>query len=319
AFLLADALRSFWENGGGSALIISVGTYEQEGKEKKAIHFDKALAKLAKAKENRLLVIPEAILLSDKDYRSLSNKMLSTAARTRSFALLDVKYEVGQNVSTAAQNFRNSINSNHTKEGAAYFPYVKLNEASWMGPSASVAGQIVGRDASKGVWKAPANIALTVDELERNISEGEQQILNTDPHAGLSINAIRSFSGRGILIWGARTLDANSNEWRYVPVRRFILMLDREVSAILQKYKQAPNSQASWNAIKTEVETLLADFWRKAAFSGSKAKAAYFVKVGLGETMTQQDIQDGNIVLELGVAMTRPAEFIIRKHTLSLE
>ncbi|MEM6806484.1 MAG: hypothetical protein AAF696_34110 [Bacteroidota bacterium] len=67
AFLLAGALKSFWENGGGSALIISVGTYELEGKEKKAMHFDKALAKLAKAKDNRLLVIPEAILLSDKD------------------------------------------------------------------------------------------------------------------------------------------------------------------------------------------------------------------------------------------------------------
>lgn len=318
-FLLDYALQSFWGNGGAKAQVISVGTYKEEGREKKAAHFSKWLSKLGKAEANSLLILPDAVLLSDKDYRSLSNEILSTSARTGSFALLDVKYEIGESLSNLSQNFRNTISSNHRKEGAAYFPYIKTANSPWMGPSAAVAGQIVKLDVAKGVWKAPANIALTVNSLERNVSEMEQRTLNVDVNAGLSINAIRSFPGRGVLIWGARTLDGNSNEWKYVPVRRLMLMLDKDVANILQKYKKEDNTQMTWLAIKKEVEQLLSHLWRKGAFSGSKAKDAYFVKVGLGETMTAQNVQNGDIILELGVAMTRPAEFIISKHSLKLE
>lgn len=311
-FLLAHAMESFWKNGGKQARIISCGKYTSEGQNKAASHFLQALAKIGTAKENTIILSPDAILLSEGDYASLSREMLLKASQTGSFALLDLQYDFGESPSTAASQFRTQIAGPHLKEGAVYWPYVKQSSSPWMGPSALVAGKIATLDASRGVWKAPAGTeALFAESIEQNPSTGEIQSLQVHPSTGISINPLRTLPGKGILVWGSRSLAGNDNEWRYVPVRRLALQLEIEMDALMKINRNSPNTSSTWANIKTEAQNILFDLYRRGAFQGSKAEQGFYVKIGLGETMTQVDINQGRMILELGFAPLKPAEFII--------
>lgn len=311
-FLLAHAMESFWKNGGKEARIISCGKYSLEGQNKSASHFLQALAKVGLAKRNTIILSPDAILLSDADYASLSREFLLKASQTGSFAILDLKYDFGESPSAAASQFRTQIAGPHLKEGAVYWPYVKQNSSPWMGPSALVAGKIAALDSNKGVWKAPAGTeALFAESIEQNPSNGDIQSLQAQPSTGISINPLRTLPGKGILVWGSRTLAGNDNEWRYVPVRRLALQLEIEMEAIMENYRSSPNTSATWNSIKSDAKDVLNDLFRKGAFQGQTASKAFFIKIGLRETMTQVDINQGRMILELGFAPLKPAEFII--------
>lgn len=312
-FMLAYSLEMFWKNGGEQAQVLSLGSYEQEGAQKKAQHFSKGLQKLALSPKPQLLLLPDVVLLSQADYGIVCKEALLHAKKYGRFALLDVQSIAGDNTSNAAQRFRTLIAGHHLIEGAAYWPYVKLADGPWIGPSGLVAGRIVDYDQNKGVWKAPAGVeAVFAHQIQFQISQAEIESLQQDP-TGLSINPLRSLPGKGIIIWGARTLAGNDTEWRYVPVRRFAILLDREVNEILAAHKSSPNTAATWNTIKKEIEALLMDYYRKGAFPASKASHAFFVKIGLRETMTQRDINQGNMIVELGFAPLKPAEFVVLK------
>ncbi len=179
-------------------------------------------------------------------------------------------------------------------------------------PSAAVAGIIAQVDASRGVWKAPANVALSqVVEPCVAIDKGEQQDMNVDVIAGKSINAIRSFIGKGSLIWGARTLKGNDNEWRYVSVRRLFNMVEESVQKASHFAVFEPNTPFTWLKLKTMIENYLENLWRQGALFGETPEAAFFVNVGLGQTMTEDDINNGLMNIEIGLAAVRPAEFIV--------
>ena len=180
-------------------------------------------------------------------------------------------------------------------------------------PSCAVAGRYADVDNSRGVWKAPANIGLTCTvRPEIIIGEREQETLNVDTNAGKSINAIRSFPGRGpAIIWGARTLAGNDNEWRYVPVRRFFNMVEESVKKSTVQFVFEPNDNNTWIRVKAMIENYLHLQWIAGALMGASPKDAFFVHVGLGQTMTAQDILEGRLVIEIGLAVLRPAEFII--------
>jgi len=311
-FLLAHAMESFWKNGGKQASIISCGKYNAEGQSKSAAHFLQAIAKIGTAKRNTIILSPDAILLSDSDYASVSRELLLRASQTGSFAILDLKYDFGESPSAAASQFRTQIAGPHLREGAVYWPYVKQSNSPWMGPSALVAGKIAALDDGKGVWKAPAGTeALFAESIEQNPSSGEIQQLQVHTSTGISINPLRNLPGKGILVWGSRTLAGNDNEWRYVPVRRLALLLEIEMEAILKNYRTSPNTSATWSSIKSDAKDVLDDLFRKGAFQGQTTSKAYFLKIGLRETMTQVDINQGRMILELGFAPLKPAEFII--------
>ena len=183
-------------------------------------------------------------------------------------------------------------------------------------PSGAVAGAYVRNDVDHGVWKAPANISLTaIKKPSVAIPDQFQESLNVDPTSGKSINAIRHFSGKGILIWGARTLAGNDNEWRYVPVRRFYNVVEASVQEGTAWVVFEPNDANTWGKVKSIIENFLLDYWRKGALVGSKPEDAFFVNVGLGETMTTADIQQGRIRIQIGLAVVRPAEFVIIRIT----
>lgn len=128
---------------------------------------------------------------------------------------------------------------------------------------------------------------------------------------GKSINTIRSFTGKGVLVWGARTLAGNDNEWRYIPVRRFFIMVEESLRSSTSFVVFEPNDTNTWIRLKSMIANFLTLQWKCGALAGSKPDDAFYVKVGLNETMTLLDISEGRIIIEVGMAMLRPAEFTI--------
>lgn len=179
-------------------------------------------------------------------------------------------------------------------------------------PSSAVAGVYAQVDSTRGVWKAPANLSLQlVSGLTKRITEAANGDLNIDPTAGKSINAIRAFTGKGILIWGARTLAGNDNEWRYISVRRFFNMVEESCKKASEGFVFEPNDANTWVKVQGMIENYLTTLWRQGALQGAKPENAFYVAVGLNKTMTAQDILEGKMVVEIGMAVVRPAEFII--------
>lgn len=178
-------------------------------------------------------------------------------------------------------------------------------------PSGAIAGLYARIDRERGVWKAPANAGLIgVLAPSVKISDEEQMTLNVDPNSGKSINAIRSFPGRGTLVWGARTLAGNSGEWKYVNVRRLFIMAEESIQKATNFAVFEPNTASTWIKVKTMIEGFLYNLWQQGALAGAKPEQAYYVKVGLNITMTSQDILDGIMRVDVGLAASRPAEFI---------
>lgn len=176
----------------------------------------------------------------------------------------------------------------------------------------AVAGIYTRVDNDRGVWKAPANVSVArVVAPTVKITDATQGGMNIDPNGGKSVNAIRSFTGRGILVWGARTLDGNDNEWRYISVRRFFNFVEESVKKASYRFVFEPNDANTWNSIRAMIENFLTIQWNLGALQGAKPDQAFFVRVGLGQTMTAQDILEGRLIVEIGMAVVRPAEFII--------
>src|SRR5207249_9220383 len=175
-------------------------------------------------------------------------------------------------------------------------------------------------DTKRGVWKAPANVALAdviepMVKLDNNMQDG----LNVDADTGKSINALRAFAGKGTLVWGARTLAGNDNEWRYVSVRRLFITIEESTKKASAFAVFEPNDQSTWLKVKAMIESYLYGLWQQGALAGSKPEDAYYVHVGLGTTMTPQDVLEGRMIVEIGVAAVRPAEFIVLRFSHKMQ
>ncbi len=187
-------------------------------------------------------------------------------------------------------------------------------------PSGSVCGVYCSVDRDRGVWKAPANVSVNnVHSLAVAITDHDQESLNVDASAGKSINVIRSFPGKGNLVWGARTLMGNDNEWRYVSVRRFFNLVEESVKKATMPFVFEPNDANTWVKIKSMIENYLTLKWRAGALAGAKSTEAFFVHVGVPATMTAQDVLEGRIIVEIGMAVVRPAEFIILRFSIKMQ
>lgn len=177
-------------------------------------------------------------------------------------------------------------------------------------PSAAMAGIYTMVDNASGVWKAPANVSLnSVISPAVTISHDDQEDLNVTPQ-GKSINAIRAFIGEGTLVWGARTLDGNSLDWRYIQVRRTMIMLEESIRLATKAYVFENNVANTWVTIKSMIRNFLTGIWKRGGLAGASPDDAFSVHVGLGETMTPEDILEGILRVTVLVALVRPAEFI---------
>ena len=194
------------------------------------------------------------------------------------------------------------------------------NQGVVLPPSGAVVGIYAMVDEDRGVWKAPANVSISaVKGPTVNVTHEDQESLNVDTEAGKSVNAIRAFTGKGTLVWGARTLAGNDNEWRYVPVRRFFNMVEESVKKATAQFVFEPNDANTWVKVRAMIENFLTLQWRAGALAGAKQEHAFYVRVGLGQTMTAQDILNGYMHVEIGMAVVRPAEFIILKFSHKMQ
>jgi hypothetical protein len=220
------------------------------------------------------------------------------------------------NIDAAALAYKSNTEANLLESFGTYRDIVRGVNSTLTAcpPSGAIAGIYALVDGQRGVWKAPANVSLTgVIAPTYALDSDDTDNLNVDATAGKSVNAIRSFVGKGTLVWGARTLAGNDNEWRYISVRRFFNMVEESVKKSTYWAVFEPNDANTWVKVRGMIESYLTQKWREGALAGSTTKDAFFVRCGLGTTMSSQDILEGRMYVEIGMAVVRPAEFIILK------
>lgn len=349
ANLLWYAINLYFKNGGGRCYVVSVdstATALAKGR------FEAGLAELEREDEPTLVVMPEIVALSQDDFDDLNKQALAHCAKLADrFAILDVRED-------EVDDSRTGYGADNLAYGAAYHPYlltsinhvvdeatVKVGDANTtlaslkssntslynqvkknlaeqrvtLPPSAAIAGIYARVDRERGVWKAPANVGvMSVLGPVTQITHDEQESLNVDPTTGKSINAIRAFAGRGTLVWGARTLAGNDNEWRYVPVRRLFIMIEESTKKASAFAVFEPNDATTWLKVKGMIESYLYGLWEQGALQGAKPDDAYYVNVGLGKTMSPQDVLEGRMIVDIGIAAVRPAEFIVLRFSHKL-
>lgn len=243
-----------------------------------------------------------------------TNKKKADVARDAAYIACGNAIAVFRYVEKSTDEFEKNLNN------ALLVAFGKFKELTTKGAEAlnllpvggAIAGIYAKTDNERGVWKAPANVSLSaVVSPAVKISHEQQAEYNVDVNSGKSINIIRSFTGKGILVWGARTLAGNDNEWRYVNVRRFFNFVEESVKKSTEQFVFEPNDANTWVKVQAMIENFLTTLWRQGALQGVKPEHAFYAAVGLGKTMTALDILEGRMIIEIGMAAVRPAEFII--------
>jgi hypothetical protein len=185
---------------------------------------------------------------------------------------------------------------------------VQMNDM--LPPSAAMAGVFSRVDSSKGVWNAPANVTLNQVEKPTTKLNGKQQEDLNMPVNGKAIDALRVFPGRGTVVWGARTLDGNSPDYRYIQVRRTLIYIEQSVKAALNQFVFAANTGQTWATVVSMVSGFLQNLWSQGGLMGATAQEAFSVECGVGSTMTGTDILNGYMIVQVTLQLIRPAEFI---------
>ncbi len=230
-----------------------------------------------------------------------------------SFAVLDVPRELTK--PNDVLTHKEKIDSDYA---ALYHPWIQVYDSlnkkpAYIPPSGAVAGIYARSDIERGVHKAPANeVVYNAIGLEVLYNKAEQDILNP---AG--VNLIRALPGQGIRVWGARTTSSNSL-WKYVNVRRLFIYLEESIKAETNWAVFEPNDEMLWSRVGRTIRAFLRDMWRNGALVGSTEDQAFFVNIGR-DTMSQNDILNGRLICEIGVAPSRPAEFVIFRITQYME
>lgn len=261
------------------------------------------------------------------DYADTAAKEKETFHKQLQDKILELYTSLGVAVAGVDKSTFAKLNTTFLSKINTFFNSIfeaKLKEAFmniplYLPPSPAVAGVYASVDRIRGVWKAPANVSLnSVIKPEVFLSDLDQEDFNVDAENGKSINCIRQFVGRGNIVWGARTLAGNNNEWKYVNVRRFFNMVEESCQNATRQFVFEPNDANTWVRVKGMIDNYLTNLWRVGALQGAKPEHAFYVAVGLNQTMTQDDILNGMLIVEIGLAVVRPAEFIILRFSHKL-
>lgn len=258
--------------------------------------------------EISIVYVPDLHMIADVGQReTLIDDILSHCESLKDrFAILDVH----ENTKDISGLTIDSVTRRQSKYGAIYYPYIKVldplsQQMKLIPPGGHIAGIYARSDTERGVHKAPANeVVRGANDLEFTITKGEQGILNPR-----GINVIRSFPGRGILVWGARTAILDPL-WKYINVRRLFLYIEESIEEGTQWVVFEPNNEKLWARVRATVTEFLTRVWREGALMGTKAEEAFFVKCDR-TTMTQDDIDNGRLICIIGIAPVKPAEFVI--------
>lgn len=278
---------------------------------------------LAIADEVTMVAVPDLATICTRSdgtldlesYIAVQGKLVDWCEQTRTrMAILDAP--PGLNAMAALQ-WRDEL-ARDSAFGAAYYPHlVVTNPLARPGatdrekfltvpPSGHVAGVWARTDATRGVWKAPANeVVRGIVRLENDVTTGEQDLLNPR-----GVNCIRSFGANGMRIWGARTLALSDPSWRYVPVRRLFIYLEESIRTGTQWAVFEPNDRDLWERVKRTINAFLRGMWRQGALVGATPEQAFYVKCD--ESNNPPDsVDEGKLIVEVGVSPVKPAEFVI--------
>lgn len=385
-FLLYYAIKLFFDNGGVSCIVVSIGDGQATEFEKK--RFIDALGVLKHEPEINLVVIPDIYSrLFDKDSTASSGRSSAKVAEVidealsacsqqqNCFWLGDIPNAVAasQLDVKAVKDFVSELRATEQSKafGALYFPFLRTQYPAFVDwpnvhvgkhimlkddargskvetegrftdtsladkqvrkaepvliaqlemflhtylavdlpASAAMAGIMCAVDTQRGIWKAPANIQVqqvSAPCIEMDEQDYSQLVMYADG----ATNIIKSVPEKGIMVWGARTLAPDTSEWRYISIRRCINWISESVHLSLMAFVFEPNNPTTWRNMEKMISDFLFTLWKQGALQGQHAEHAFFVKIGLGETMTQNDIANNRIIIRLGIALQRPAEFII--------
>lgn len=294
----ATALQLYFQNGGGACYVFALADGTKGN----------TLPELAdQTGEITLFVVPE----SEAVYRdAVYSTLLASLEKNKGYFLLadssDGKVPDGLGSSAHIAVYYPALSvmaSQKQEDGSALVVQVPA--------SALMAGVYCKTDSQRGVWKAPANVVLNgVSDVSVRVSDDDQGTMNT---AG--VNVIRYFSDRGIVVWGARTALQNDDNWRYIPVRRLFDAAERDIKKALRPMVFEPNNQLTWKRVQAAIDHYLYRLWQQGGLAGNKAEEAYFVRIGKDITMSTDDINQGKMIVQVGMAAVRPAEFIILQFT----
>lgn len=349
-------MKMYFANGGGLCYVISVGDTNTEVIHCNHLLAGLQMARLFE--DIAVLVVPQLVYLSPSEVSIIYQEMLKHAGELNRFAILDcyhnnhpfdIRGAVGENylsfgaayhpyLKTTLQFKINTSNlkviyyrdkePDRDKNSFASLSsdlqklvIDELNNLSpTLPPSSAIAGVYANTDQAKGVWTAPANVKLSmVEEPTVKITNEEQPQFITRAPDGKSINLIRSFEGKGVLVIGARTLTGNDPEWKYVSMRRLFNMIEESIARTTRTFIFDDNNPATWVRIQALIENYLMKLWYAGILQGAQPEHAFHVRVGLGETMTAQDIEEGKLIIDVGVAPVIPAEFMMFKIVHSMK
>ena len=297
---LWHAVSAYFTEGGKRLWVARVGSGDaRPGPE----DYQRGLAAFEQIDEIAVIAAPGA---ADA---AASRLLISHAERTRRcIALLDPPQ--GQDVAQVLDWRKNFASS----RAALYYPWIRTRDPAarrelLLPPSGAIAGIFARTDAELGIHKAPANqVILSATGLERALDDEQQGLLNPN-----GVNCLRSFEGRGIRVWGSRTLAAET-EWKYVNVRRLFIFLEHSIHKGLGWTMFEPNDRPLWEKVREVIAGFLLLQWRNGTMAGDRAEQAFFVRCDR-TTMTQADVDAGRLVCEIGVAPLKPAEFVIFRVT----
>lgn len=311
---LGRALRSFFENGGVTAVAVRV---EDAG----TAAVRAGLAALDEVDLVNLLILP-AESADREDARDTVAEAAAFCERRRAMLLVDPPpawTSVAAIEAALAVGLEAAVGTSSTN-AALYLPRLRQSDAAQgdaagvFPASGAVAGVIARTDATEGVWSAPAGMDADLrgaDGLEFDLDQDDTHSLNS---AGVS--TLRSFPGRrSPIVWGARTLagaDVAASEWKYVPVRRTALFLEESIERGLEWTQFEPNDEPLWQSVREVVGTFLYEQFRAGAFHGRTPRDAYFVRCDR-DTMRQHEREAGDLVVLVGFAPIKPAEFVVLK------
>jgi phage tail sheath protein FI len=274
---------------------------------------------LAIADDVTMVVVPDLVTAATKEdgsvdlnlWRAVQSSLISHCEQNGNrMALLDAPPGM---TPQQVKEWRSEIAMYDSAYGALYYPWVKVENPIGVNgdaevlipPSGHIAGVWARTDETRGVWKAPANDTMRgVLDVERTVSQNEQSLLNP-----IGVNCIRPFGSRGIRIWGARTL-ASDSDWRYINVRRLFNMVEDTIHSGTQWAVFEPNDMALWEGVKRTVSGFLRGLWSAGALMGNTADEAFYVKCD-AETNPPESIDAGMLVVEVGIAPVKPAEFVV--------
>ncbi len=295
------SVKMFFENGGHAPYIIPTTDSSTQAYEEA---FQK-LQQLEVISDVSIVAAPGYSALPVEDYEQVQNLLINFVEKQRHcFALLDPPQKATVQDMLAIRGKVNSCNA------AIYYPWLYVEDLATkqrlaLPPSGAIAGIYARVDQERGVWKAPANELIQgVCDLEIHATNEQAEALNS-----ADINTLRFFDQWGFRVWGSRTT-SSQDEWKYINVRRFISYLEHSIDLGTRWAVFEPNDETTWTKVCSLVENFLLMQWRNGALCGDTPEQAYYVNCGL-ETITQDDIYVEQLMCEIGVAVVRPAEFVI--------